>query len=53
MKIGKHIIKTLRDNALESKIEREKKAFKDQMWSKVNGWLTNYDKDGDTDKIVA
>ena len=42
-KIGKVILRTLKDNAVEEKIEREKKQYKDQMWNKVNKWLVDLD----------
>ncbi len=28
----------------EARVEREKKQYKDQMWSKVNTWLHDFDK---------
>jgi hypothetical protein len=44
MKIGRPIIRALHSNSKESRVEKEKKAYKDQMWSKVNTWLHDLDK---------
>lgn len=43
MRVGKPILRALYSNAAEARVEREKKAYKDKMWSKVNSWLTDFD----------
>lgn len=43
MKTGKRIIKALREVTKDERVEREKQAYKEKMWSKVNTWLSDYD----------
>lgn len=40
----------MRNHASESKIEKEKKQYKDQMWNKVNMWLGDIDEKGGKEK---
>ena len=44
LKLCRKSIEALGDHAQSSKIEREKETYKTEMWSKVNGWLTQLDK---------
>ncbi|CDW77766.1 UNKNOWN [Stylonychia lemnae] len=44
MKIGKPIFDAIKSYAKESRLEQEKKVYKDQMWGKVNSWLHDFDK---------
>lgn len=34
----------MRGYTREARVEKEKKQYKDQMWSKVNNWLHDFDK---------
>jgi len=42
---GQLFFAALQQNREEAQTEREKSAFKQQMWSKVNDWLGNLDKE--------
>jgi len=40
----KKIFKALKENTKAKKMERVKKEHKDEMWKKVNSWLSDYKK---------
>lgn len=44
MRIGKQIIQAMKEFGKEVRVEKDKKAYKDKMWTKVNSWLTDFDK---------
>lgn len=44
LKLGQKILNSFKENAELEKIEKEKRTYKDQMWSKVNKWLVDIDK---------
>eukprot|EP00347_Sterkiella_histriomuscorum_P024200 403331963 len=43
-RVGKQIIQAIKEYGKEVRVEKEKKAYKDKMWGKVNSWLTDFDK---------
>jgi len=44
MRLGRSILRSLQQHSGESKVEKEKAKYKDELWSKVNGWLQEYDR---------
>ena len=52
MKIGRKVFGVMKDNSVENRKERVKKAYKDKMWSKVSNWLEDIDKQENTNRVM-
>ena len=46
IKLGNKVMDCLYEHSKEEKVSREKNNYRDQIWGKVNGWLTEIDKGG-------
>ena len=45
MKMGRRVLRAMREVTREERIEAEKECYKQRMWSKVSTWLADYDQE--------